>query len=63
MTGPDVKALQQALNTVLKLPKPLIVDGIFGNNTLIALKMFQKEKGLIQDGVFGKKSEGAMGGN
>jgi YVTN family beta-propeller protein len=60
MTGPDVKALQKTLNAVLKLPKPLITDGIFGNNTLIALKMFQKEKGLVQDGIFGEKSRGGL---
>jgi hypothetical protein len=54
--GSDVKALQQALNKILKLTEPLIADGIFGNHTLKALKMFQKERGLVQDGVFGPKS-------
>ncbi|MEH6939078.1 glucosaminidase domain-containing protein [Bacillus sp. JJ664] len=30
------------------------VDGIFGVNTLTAVKTFQKEKGLVEDGIVGK---------
>jgi flagellum-specific peptidoglycan hydrolase FlgJ len=30
------------------------VDGIFGLNTLTAVKAFQKEKGLVEDGIVGK---------
>jgi len=30
------------------------VDGIFGVNTLTAVKAFQKDKGLVEDGIVGK---------
>ena len=32
------------------------VDGIFGANTLTAVKAFQKEKGLVEDGIVGKET-------
>jgi YVTN family beta-propeller protein len=60
MKGSDVKALQQYLNTTLNLPKPLIIDGIFGKYTLNALKIFQKDNNLIPDGIFGPKTKEVM---
>lgn len=44
--GPEVKAIQDALG--------LKADGIFGSNTEKAVKQFQKERGLVQDGIVGK---------
>jgi hypothetical protein len=38
----------------------LKVDGIFGNNTLSAVKSFQKSRGLVVDGVVGPKTWGAL---
>jgi len=54
----DVKNLQTALNTVLgtTLAKPLVVDGMFGPKSLVAVKAFQKANGLVVDGKFGPKS-------
>lgn len=50
-TGTAVKILQAALNTVYG--KKLTVDGICGNNTVNAIKEFQKGNGLTVDGVCG----------
>lgn len=36
-------------------------DGIFGVNTEIAVKEYQKSKGLSPDGVIGKKTWGSLG--
>jgi peptidoglycan hydrolase-like protein with peptidoglycan-binding domain len=50
MTGPQVEALQEALN---KLSKSKIeVDGDFGPATEEALKFFQKINGINATGVF-----------
>ncbi|MBO4383978.1 MAG: peptidoglycan-binding protein [Clostridia bacterium] len=50
MTGNDVKWLQAALN---KLGAAIIVDGDFGSGTEAAVKAYQKNNGLTQDGVVG----------
>lgn len=52
--GTQVKVLQWLLN--LNGFDAGKVDGIFGSNTLKALKAFQKAKGLEADGVAGKKT-------
>lgn len=44
--GVDVETIQRLLGVK--------VDGIFGLNTLTAVKAFQKEKGLVEDGIVGK---------
>jgi Putative peptidoglycan binding domain len=49
--GGDVKWLQKALNTVLRLH--LAVDGIYGPKTKDAVSSFQKAHGLQIDGVAG----------
>ena len=61
----QVKLMQQALTN--KGYNTQGADGKFGNNTLSAVKAFQKAKGLTQDGYFGKNSlialEGMIGGH
>lgn len=52
--GTQVKVLQWLLN--LNGYDAGKVDGIFGSNTLKALKAYQKAKGLEADGVAGKKT-------
>ncbi len=48
--GDDVKWLQAALN---KLGSSLTVDGDFGSGTEAAVKAYQKNNGLTQDGIVG----------
>jgi hypothetical protein len=54
----EVKELQSSLNIILtsKLVKLLSVDGVYGRNTISALKLFQKENNLKADGIFGPKT-------
>lgn len=54
-TGSDVKLLQSLIGTK--------ADGIFGVNTLAAVKSFQKSKGLSVDGIVGKNTANALGWN
>ena len=56
--GEDVKDLQRLLN---KYKYGLIVDGIFGPKTKIAVADFQKSKDLIVDGVVGPQTWSALG--
>jgi len=55
-TGADVRAIQERLNTISNnfpaIPK-LRVDGIFGDNTENAVRIFQRIFHLAQDGVVG----------
>lgn len=53
--GMEVNKLQAALNYVLKTN--LSIDGKFGPLTLAALRKFQKQYGLIQDGIYEPKSQ------
>jgi len=48
--GDDVEELQKKLNTA---GYNIAIDGIFGNETLKALKAFQKQQGLTVDGIVG----------
>ena len=52
-TGPDVKRLQEGLNIALKPSPGLVPDGIFGNNTYMAVRFFQDEFWLVVDGIAG----------
>lgn len=54
MEGQDVKELQEAL-TLREYPLGAI-DGDFGNKTKNALIAFQKDAGLVQDGICGPKT-------
>ena len=53
--GSDVMLAQTKLNLHGYVPV-LVVDGIFGNQTTITTKAFQKDKGLIADGIIGSKT-------
>lgn len=56
--GIDVIALQGRLK---ELNYPVgTVDGIFGKNTQAAVKMFQKDNGLIDDGIVGPNTLKAL---
>jgi uncharacterized protein (TIGR02594 family) len=58
--GPDVKKLQELLNTTLLLNPALKIDGDFGRATSDAVKRFQAEKGLGIDGIVGPKTRKAL---
>ncbi|GIW72214.1 MAG: hypothetical protein KatS3mg102_1756 [Planctomycetota bacterium] len=48
--GPEVRALQRAL---VALGAALVADGIFGHQTLAAVRAFQARSGLAPDGLVG----------
>lgn len=52
--GESVKWIQSKLNAYKK--NMVKVDGIFGNDTVIAVKIYQAHKGLTSDGVVGSKT-------
>lgn len=52
--GAAVRWLQWELNNDLGLN--LVVDGIFGQNTYNMVLKYQKEKGLVQDGIAGPQT-------
>ena len=52
MSGTDVKLLQDQL--ILKGYEPGIIDGDFGSKTENAVKKFQKDNKLPEDGIVGK---------
>ena len=55
--GESVKWLQYELN---KHGANLTIDGIFGNQTKLAVLLFQKDHGLVQDGIVGAKTIDAL---
>lgn len=57
-THSQVKLMQTALTSIGYNTQG--ADGKFGNNTLAAVKAFQKAKGLTVDGYFGKNSLNAL---
>ncbi len=59
-SGAAVISLQVALNKAGAKPK-VGVDGVFGNETIRALKAFQKKKKLTVDGVAGPQTFAALG--
>jgi peptidoglycan hydrolase-like protein with peptidoglycan-binding domain len=57
--GPEVAALQRALNA--KAAAGLDADGDFGRATMAAVMAFQSAQGLAVDGVAGPKTLAALG--
>ena len=55
--GNDVLELQKKLN---QNGYKLTEDGIFGNNTLNAVREYQKKMGLAVDGIVGNNTWGAL---
>ena len=56
--GDDVRELQEALTKFGYLADK--IDGIFGKNTLAAVKNFQGSRGLVVDGIVGPKTWAAL---
>ncbi|MET1416740.1 OmpA family protein [Roseibium sp. HPY-6] len=56
----DTKSLQHALNRHVKPSPNLIVDGLLGPNTKAALKLFQRQSGLVPDGILGLRTLTAL---
>ncbi len=57
-----VKELQMFLKQAEALPEEAVEDGRFGNDTEAALKRFQQEKQLVQDGIASKETWSALVG-
>ena len=55
-SGAEVRKLQNLLNAVGCSDTALKVDGVFGEKTELAVKVFQSRTGLTQDGVVGPKT-------
>jgi surface antigen len=58
MRGPDVRALQEALD---KAGLAVAVDGVFGRDTRDALIAYQTKSGLARDGVAGSRTRSSLG--
>jgi hypothetical protein len=56
MSGPDVRALQEGLNTRSKASHPQSLYGVFGSETDQAVREFQKRQQLDVDGVVGRET-------
>jgi hypothetical protein len=60
--GPEVRALQEKLNVRL-VPSPrLVVDGAYGGLTQRAVRRFQKDNWLVEDGEAGPCTQNALFG-
>ena len=60
MSGTEVKDLQQKLINAGYDVGSTKDDGVFGKNTLAAVKQFQSDNGLAVDGIAGVKTLGAL---
>ncbi|MCS7024397.1 MAG: peptidoglycan-binding protein [Bryobacteraceae bacterium] len=60
MSGDDVKTLQQYLNQRVAPTPPLVVDGIFGQQTHEAVKSFQRKLKIMVDGIVGPQTWKAL---
>ncbi|TWT82336.1 putative peptidoglycan binding domain protein [Planctomycetes bacterium CA13] len=58
--GSLVKKLQLALNAKLRPSRNLAPDGIFGGKTYQAVKAFQVDRWLVEDGVAGVCTQNAL---
>jgi len=59
--GQSVLQVQQLLNAAGTRP-PLETDGLFGQRTQVAVRRFQAQHGLSQDGIVGPQTLGALQG-
>jgi peptidoglycan hydrolase-like protein with peptidoglycan-binding domain len=59
----EVQRLQEMLNQIIPTPPLLRVDGIFGPKTKARVVMFQKQAGLVPDGIIGLNTSRALVGN
>lgn len=57
MTGADVRAIQEAL---ARTGAGVVVDGVFGPATALAVERFQRVNGLPVDGVVGEKTRSLL---
>ena len=57
--GPSVTALQRELNAV---GYDISVDGDFGNETMRAVRSYQRKQGLVTDGIAGPKTRALLHG-
>ena len=55
MSGPDVKFFQRRMNDIAG--QGLILDGYFGAKTTTAVKNWQRQFGLTQDGILGAATQ------
>lgn len=62
-TGPTVGDLQEMLNVALPSTPLLNLDGIFGPKTNQRVVTFQKQAGLMADGVVGPLTSKVLGGS
>jgi hypothetical protein len=61
MSGADVRALQEGLNTRNDgIAPPIATDGVFGPETDKAVREFQKRQQLDVDGVVGRDTRGSI---
>lgn len=56
--GESVKQLQKLLNRILNMT--LKEDGVLGPKTIAVIKQWQKDHGLVADGLVGAKTKAAM---
>lgn len=54
--GVNVVALQRCLNKVMKVEPKLVEDGEYLTKTEERVKVYQKSRGLVVDGIAGKKT-------
>ena len=59
-SGKTVRDLQEMLNVAIPFPPVLALDGIFGPKTNQRVVTFQKQSGLIADGVVGPVTSKAL---
>ena len=63
MSGSEVEKLQESLIDAGYDVGSTGADGVFGKNTLAAVKQYQKDNGLTVDGIAGKNTLGSLYGS